>query len=374
MLFDEGFDSSKLGTYILNFTQIPFEVEFKYWLIEPEIKELEGDALPEGYFATANTEVMQLGSEVILNQGEDKVGYGFDGYTYMANKKDESSENLGLIEIDETTQMFVLNSDILSTLSNDNIQTDGDKQYIALVIYVNYIRQYTFEINSQESVVEIFAENGEKIDHTKYYNHGTEFKISVRAKDTDHYQIDAIINNDMINNANKGNVISQINTNLGNLSGFEIEYVLDSGCKIETSVLAEKYTINLNQQLYNSIDSSNESPKELSTETPNEDWFKLSENIYYKVAGDFSYNTAVEVQIFVANSKVNQTTYYVLDTITINGQQINLGTANVSTVDSKDGVIYSANYNIVGGLLSNESAAIAKMDVKFKALYYVTLQ
>ena len=80
------------------------------------------------------------------------------------------------------------------------------------------------------------------------------------------------------------------------------------------------------------------------------------------------------MQIFVANSKVNQTTYYVLDTITINGQQINLGTANVSTVDSKDGVIYSANYNIVGGLLSGESTAIAKMDVTFKALYYVTLQ
>ena len=373
LFVDEGFDLTKSGTYTLIFTQIPFEVEFKYYLTTEE-RYLDTTEQPTGYMAESYIEigdmksgVMQLGSTVTLTQGVDKVGYRFDGYTYLSHKGNENAIDLGLTDLENGKQTFVVTPSIVAHLSNEQV-VDG---VIPVVIYVNYVRQYTFDISATDSIVKILKDD-EEIDYTKYYDYGTVFKVSVKAEDSEHYQIAASINEDAVDNENQSKVETPIKTNLGNLSGFTTqEYILTQNCKVEASVIAERYGIQLNHYWEESNQEGYRGDD--LTEVSNE-WILLSGNVYYKTTGSFKYQEEVEIQIFVADAKFDGNRYYVLDTV--NGQSVDTESGISDEVEGKDGLTYTINQTIQGTLLNpdEESITTSILDVCFKELYYVTLQ
>ena len=363
-LLANGFSAAVKGTYTLNFTQIPFEVEFKYYLIDPIQEEVESSAYPTGYMASQDTEIMQSGSEVTLTKGEDKVGYRFNGYTYVSYQGNADAKEL------EST--FTVNEEMLQHLATAGVNAKGN---IPLVVYVNYVRQYTFDISvNEDTVVKVLDESNEEIDPSKYYDYGTPFKVSVRAMDKEHYQIVATISmngvEEVVRQESQTEVEESGNTNLGHLSSFRtgVKPLTDT-CKIETSVIAEKYAIKLNEQLNIGTETTGKQEELIEEES----WFSLSDNIYYKTIGDFSYNTEVEIKIFVASPRVDLTQYYVLDKILINGGDVTLDRGTSEEVEGRQGLTYSIKYTMQGGLLMGETLAMVKVDILFNALYYVDL-
>ena len=208
------------------------------------------------------------------------------------------------------------------------------------------------------------------VSNTNYYDHGTEFYVSVRSVDAIHYQVVSTISigtsEDVIRQGSETKVAAKLaTTNLGNMSGFKtVMYQLTDRCKIETSVVAEKYTIKLNEQL-----STGEEVREVSTQT---EWFSISDNIYYRMIGDFSYNREVEIQIFTANPKVDGSQYQVLESVQVNGRTLTLNKED-GEVNGQQGTVYMFKYKIQGELLANETQATTKVEAVFKPLYFVDL-
>ncbi len=359
---DGGFTADDYGTYTLNFTQIPFEVEFKHYLTT-EARELEGSEIPAECIAvkdmTDNERYIQSGSKVKLSKSTDKTGYRFNGYTYVAPQGQESA-----IELDDE---FIVDETMLQHLATVGTNEKGN---VPIVIYLNYVKQYTFNISAKGASVQILDNGNKEINPSKYYDFGTEFKVKAKANDSEHYQIKASINGTEVSEEYRDDVSIPENTNLGNLSGFTtVNYTLNNNYTILVEVVAEKYSIKLNQKLNNGA-GIEEDDETLATQST---WFNLSDNVYYQALGTFGYNTEVEIHIFVANPQVDESTYYVLNKVLVDGREVSVKAGNQSTVDGKQGVMYTVKHTVLGEPLVADSAITSEITVTFNALYYVTV-
>ena len=359
---DGGFTADDYGTYTLNFTQIPFEVEVKHYLTT-EARELEDSEIPAECIAvkdmTDNERYIQSGSKVKLSKSADKTGYRFNGYTYVAPQGQELAIALG----DE----FIVDETMLQHLATVGTNEKGN---VPIVIYLNYVKQYTFNISAKGASVQILDNDNKEINPSKYYDFGTQFKVKAKANDSEHYQIKASINGTEVSEENQDYVSISENTNLGNPSGFTtVNYTLNNNYKILVEVVAEKYSIKLNQELNNgtAIEKDDET---LATQGT---WFNLSDNVYYRALGTFGYNTEVEIHIFVENPQVDESTYYVLNKVSVDGREVNVKVDNQSTVDGKQGVTYTVKHTVLGEPLVADSAITSEITVTFNALYYVTV-
>ena len=350
-MFTEGFSSDMLGVYTLNFTQIPIEVRFEHHLIYPEHEKLD---IPVTYTATSDTRTIQLGSEVTLTKDQDPEGYRFEKYTYKTYSG-QGHVDLNLTKIDEVSDKFTIDSTILDYLSTVT-EEDGK---LPLVIYVNYVRQYTFNIEANnETIVKVYGIDGEEMDSTKYYDHGTEFRLSIQTKDTEHYMIESKINGE---DAKVSSGTEQY-TNLGHISGFTSEkYELNQTSSIRTEAVAEKYTIQIKEKVYNG--SEEEREYEIVKQ---EGWYKWLGNIYYRTKGDFSYNSEVEIYILISTPKMGQENYAEGE-ITREGKSI-LGQGTKTA----EGTEYTIKYKVSGEYISG-TMLDSKITVLFNKLYYVTL-
>ena len=358
---DGGFTAEDNGTYTLNFTQIPFEVEFKHYLTT-EARELEGSEIPSECIATKdmsdNERYIQLGSKVKLSKSVDKTGYRFNGYTYVAPQGQELA-----IELEDE---FIVNKTMLQHLATVGTNKKGN---VPIVIYLNYVKQHTFNISAKGATVQILDESDKEINPSKYYDFGTKFKVKAKAIDSEHYQIKASINGTEVSQENQDDVAISGKTNLGNLSNFTtVEYTLNNDYTILVEVVAEKYSIKLSQELNNGEDIEKDD-KELATQST---WFKLSDNVYYQALGTFGYNTEVDIQIFVANPQVDESTYYVLNKVSVDGREVSVKAGNQSTVDGKQGVTYTIEHTMLGEPPEG-SAITSEITITFNAMYYVTV-
>ena len=358
-LFNDGFQIREDGTYTLQFKQIPIEVSFKYYQSVPTIQEVEdaGRDYMVTYTNPDQYDKIEQGSVVNISKGTDAIGYGFSGYTYAG------PEGVGKA----LNEQFTITEEVMNYLSGVEMQTnaDGDK-YIPLTIYVNYIKQYTFDIeykcDESKVAVDITTPDGQKMSPTGYYNYGTAFKVTIKATDTDHYQVKVKINDDKIDNENQLGITDKVETNLNNLSGFTTSRNMIKDYNIIVDVVAEKYYMGLTQKAYEISTEVNEENTEL---TEAKEWFELGLNVYYRIEGTFEYGTSVEVQIYVKNPLDITKTYYKLTNVKVNGMDIRLA----ESVGS-EGYIYTLTYKIEGQNLPTH----ADIEVNLKAMCYVKLE
>ena len=321
-LFDTGFDLTQSGWYYLWFETLSLNVEFKYYVISPEVAE----NVDAGYgYAVSGVIDATEGRVNTLIKGTDNVGFRFDGYTYIAPKGQENSKEFDLTKVDETRQNFVQEGELLDYLGTLPIVNKGLK----LTIYINYVEQYAFDLDyqSNENLVnaKVLDSNNDELVEGVYYDYGTQLVIDIQAKDVKHYKLEMTLTNkdgqEIISTSTMNSVElakdSVVTTNLGNLSGFIANRQLISKYTIAIKVLVEKYNTVLNQNLYKQVGVS-ETPQSVDLQNQSDEYFHLYENIYYKVSANHEYGTQVVVTVFVLKPMDRTQQYYVIDSAYLN--------------------------------------------------------
>ncbi|MBQ8522247.1 MAG: InlB B-repeat-containing protein [Clostridia bacterium] len=374
-LFEQGFSLSEAGYYYLMFKQIPIDIQFSYYTVIPDVEQVNAG---KDYLASSNTAVVQKDSEITITKGNDGIGFRFDGYTYGA-PKGEGGKQLGETSINETQTKFTITKQIMEYLSTVQV-VDGK---MPLIIYVNYVRQYTYQVrylcNSGEVRQSVTNAEGKELLAKTHYDYGTEMNISIKTVDTKHYKIKAIISNasgvENINTSSISNVEvvdgSVILTNLNNLAGFTINRNLTSNYVITIDTEVECYDTKLNQHLYNKIDVS-ETPQSTTLKQQGDTLFNLYQNIYYKVDKQVThqYGTEVKILIYVLNPQDTTKQYYKLSEAKLNDEKLTIEYIDQSEVEGNTASVYSVKYMLKGDNLPTE----LKLDLYFKALYYVEVK
>ena len=100
---------------------------------------------------------------------------------------------------------FEIDEEILEHLSRVPENIDNK---IPLVIYVNYVKQYmiNLEYEAMEVKVRLLDEEDNVMDSSMYYDYDTEFKLQVEAVDSVHYQVEAEVNGERIDNSKRGEI------------------------------------------------------------------------------------------------------------------------------------------------------------------------
>ena len=381
-LFNYGFNSTMAGYYYLQFEQIPINVEFEYYEVVPEIK--QNSNAGQNYVAEKvdNQAIIQKGSVIAITKGTDNDGYRFNGYTYGAPQGDANAKELDLNIVDGIEQ-FVIDDNILDSLSTVN-KVDNK---LPLVIYVNYVRQYTFEYeykcNENDVQVLVRDDLDNELSPNTYYDYDTEMYISIRSNDSKHVKIkvnisrlndkDEVIGTESIStiNMDKADIVdaSMITTNLGNLSGFTVNKHLTSKYVIGLDIDNEKYNTVLNQKLFNTTNEEATSSQATNLIDKGDEVFNLYENIYYKLNATHEYGTEVNMTIYVLKPVDKALQYYTIDSVELNNQQLQVVYNGETTIDAGTSYEYSIKYNLVGESLPTE----LQLDLNFKALYYIEL-
>ena len=373
-LFDKGFSLSKSGWYYLMFEQIPIDIQFKYYVISPTI--VEDINAGNQYTAHCDNNIIQENSLVTLTKGNDNVGYRFEGYSYNAPIGDANSNQFDLATINTTQQSFVIEGELLDYLSTINIVNNK----LPLIIYVNYVRQYYFDIMylcaEDDVVVDVNDKNGNILVEGLYYDYGTELSIDIQSLDTKHYQLEVVLysenKTETINTATVNDVElveeSIITTNLGGLSGFVATRQLVSNYVIKINTIVEKYNTVLNQNLYKQLGVSEDIPS-VDLQGKDNDYFEWH-GIYYQVNATHEYSTEVEIKIFVLKPMDKTKQYYTIDEVYLNDKKVAVSYDGEGELDSMKGYYYSFKYKLIGDDLPTE----LKLDVNFKALYYIELK
>lgn len=374
-LFEEGFMLANAGWYYLIFEQLPIDIQFKYYVVSPTIE--EDINAGSNYIANCSDNIIKENSVVTLTKGNDNEGYRFDGYSYVAPKGNNDSKEFELITLNETQQQFTINEEMLSYLE----AVDYVDNKLPLVIYINYVRQYKFdfvyECDYDMVVATVLDKDGNKLKEEQYYDYATELTIKVQMLDTKHYQVEVELNNgvesELVNTSTIDEVGvvegSIITTNIGNLAGFTIERGLVNNYIITIDAIAEKYDTILHQNLYKQVGTSEE-PQSVNLQGKDEQYFNLYENIYYQVKASHEYSTEVEVNIFVLKPINQGTQYYTIADAYLNDSKLTIDYMGEYEMDTMEGYLYSFKYRLIGEDLPTE----LKLDINFKALYYIQMK
>ena len=369
-LFNSGFSLAQNGRYYLQFKQIPIEIEFKYVVTQPSLG-IDGGA-GRYYMANSDTDIVKIGSTITLNKGNDTNGYKFLTYSYGAPIDDVDDANE--ITLDANNQ-FVIEGDIATYLSQQEIVDDE----IKFVIYINYAKQFTYNIvyNGDSSKVNISVANAEGTPLTQnlYYDYNTELYIDAKAIDTLHYALAVEVkigaSVELLNSNNMADDKfvegSKMLTNHGHLSGFVACRNLIDNCTITITATAEEYDTKLIENKYVEIDNANQTSTMLS-EAPI-GYFRLTDNVYYRVQGTHNYGSKVTVTIFVLEPVDKAELYYELSNVTLNGNEIEVNYTGTGGIGGQVGKTYKIEYNLTGDDLPVE----CQLEINLKALYYVEI-
>ena len=361
---------------MLLFEQIPIDIQFKYYTYIPSIA--EDNNAGQGYTATSQEAIIQKDSVVTLTQGNDTIGYRFDGYTYVAPKSYAGSKEFVLTELNQTQQQFTITDEILSYLST--IEVVENK--IPLVVYVNYVKQYTYEIEYKCNVAQVSANitnnaTGDVMSQYVYYDYGTPLNIAIKTADTKHYKLDVVLTksgtDEEINTSTISSVDvvagSVIQTNLDNLAGFTAIRELTDHYVITIDIVVEKYDTKLNQYLNNGNAGIDEQSSSLQAK--GDTLFNLADNVYYKVSDTVTheYESAVEISIYVLKPQNTESQYYTLSEVKLNGITLNVQLTGETELEGKASYVYTFEYVLQGDELPTEQA----LDIYFNAIYYVSM-
>ncbi len=390
-ILEDGFELSKAGWYYLIFEQIPIEIEFKYYTISPNVEE-DNNAVQTGkeYTSTSDDTVLKQGSKVMLTRGQDAPGYRFEKYTY---RQADGTEFI-LTEVNENQVEFEISGDVVDYLEEAEIVDSK----ITLVVYVNYVRQYQvhyeYICNPDLVHIQLHDKAGNPLQQLVYYDYGTEMEIDIQTSDTAHYSVTATIavgtppvgeetdtrTIEIISTSTKDSVElvsgSIKSTNLGKLAGFKADRVLTDTYTITLNANVEMYDTQLTQSLKNDVSSAAE--QESAGLIGQTDDFQLVENIYYKVGAGVTheYGSAVQMEIYVLipPEEVDTTKqYYVITGATLNGEDIEVGGLKTRTVGEYNGHAFNV-YTITYLLSGEELPTTQELEIKFSAVYYVSLE
>ncbi len=379
VLFEQtGFSTSQNGVYILIFKQLQIDIEFKYYEIIPQVQEVQAGS---GYVAESDTAIIQKGSLITLINGIDTEGYRFVNYSYGA-PMGEGRKELELSELEDGKQQFTVDNTILEYIDQQakiSNQESTEETTLKLVIYINFIKQYKYEVNyelehenAEKNVVcEIVDAEAYPLIEGEYYDYGTEFKIIAQTEDTEHYRIEAIITNsegsENITSTNRPDYLADIKeTNKLNLAGFTVSKVFTSDYIIQLKAIAETYDTMLKLQM-NKGNAVDEVQVILPGQT--EDMFKLTNTVYYTVDATHAYGSEVRVKIYVLNTPevFDGEQYYVLKGATVNGNEFKIVGGTTGTVEGKACTVYHVQYNLTGADLPMEQQLL----INLNAMYYV---
>ena len=343
-MFEGGFQIGNDGTYTLQFEQIPIRIEYKYYEVTPEIKEAPSG---EGYTEVYEGEIIEEGSLVKLIKGTDPEGYRFMYYTY------KGAEGLGGVRI--VGDELEITEEIIESLRGVE-EVEG---YLPLNIYVNYIKQYMVEVEyeCERRAVEVELKVGEEVvTPGRYYDYGTELKVSVKAKDSKHYQVKVTIDGEDATGT------AESVTNKGNVSGIRINKHITKACKIVVGLEAEEYGILLKQKTQG---IEGEQEEESYTLEEASTWFDLGTNIQYQAEGTFRYGTEVKVEIKVQSPTGTEGAFYEVKEVRVNGML-----AVVTTESCEDGMKYTITYKLEG----EDLPLLSEIEVSALAMCYVKLE
>ncbi|MBQ7880506.1 MAG: hypothetical protein IJ358_01515, partial [Clostridia bacterium] len=113
-----------------------------------------------------------------------------------------------------------------------------------------------------------------------------------------------------------------------------------------------------------------ETPQSVDLQNQSDEYFHLYENIYYKVSANHEYGTQVVVTVFVLKPMDRTQQYYVIDSAYLNDAGLTINYDGEGELNGIMGDCYTFTYDLKGDDLPTE----LKLDVNFKALYYVELQ
>lgn len=368
-LFKEGFDLSQQGWYYLEFKQVPIEIEFKYYTIIPEIKEVYAG---EGYVANSTDTIIQKGSEVILSKGNDKVGYRFEKYSY----KSANGKELKLTQINSSEHSFTIDDEIMNYLSTTE-QVGGK---LILKIYVNYVSQYKYEYeylcDAKDIEQKVVGSMKQELKEGEYYDYGTDMEVKINTVDSDHYKIKVVFDNGQTLEEISSDTIASVQlvegsikqTNIKNLSGFAIIRKLTSNYIIKIEIEAEKYDTNLIQTLNKTLVGKDEIGN-IGLQSQGSQIFSIKENIYYEVEGSHRYGTEVKVNIYIIDATDEEGEYYELSGASLNGREVTADEEGKVEMLGKMAKKYSIRYILTGADLPTT----IQLNTIFKALYYVRI-
>ncbi len=353
-LLEEGFDLSKKGYYYLWFRQVPIRVNFKYVQVVPSLEEVE---VEEEYVSISESGLIEKGSEVTLIQGKDKVGYRFNGYTYEGPQGE--GKVLGGTEV-EGSYTFTITEEIMEHLGNVGKNSEGE---LVLEIYVNYVKQYIYEVvygsDSRYINVEVKDESGQEVKKGEYWDYGTEIKIKVSSKDTEHRKIEMKINGIEVEETAK---LEKEYTNLGNVSGYTKQEILTENKSIWVRSEVEKYDTILKESLVTG--EGEQSPQSL-TLMGKEGIFHLTKNIYYEVEGSHEYGSEVVVRVYVTEAVEESEQYYGINEAKLNGERLSILELGESE-EVPGSVEYEIRYILRDGMPTEQT-----LELSFNALYLV---